>query len=30
VVNQHLGQEGGIRTLTQQLENRPTQPGSKQ
>jgi hypothetical protein len=28
-VNQHLGQEGGIRTLTQQFENRPTQPGSK-
>jgi hypothetical protein len=28
LVNQHLGQEGGIRTLTQQFENRPTQPGS--
>ncbi len=29
LVNQHLGQPGGIRTLTQQLERRPSQPRSK-
>ncbi len=29
LVNQNLGQPGGIRTLTQQLEQRPSQPRSK-
>jgi hypothetical protein len=29
LVHQHLEQEGGIRTLTQQLEKRPGLPGSK-